>query len=148
MSEETPRPESGEPATPPIGGQEPDPTPPEAGSAPNRDKETNQWAMFIHFSVLASWLVPLAGIIVPIVLWQVKKDELPGIVPHAYVVLNWIISSLVYGLICFVLTFIVIGIFGFMALAVATVVFSIIGGIKANDGELWEYPGTIIKIFK
>jgi uncharacterized Tic20 family protein len=113
-----------------------------------RDKETNQWAMFIHFSILAGWIVPIGGLIVPILLWQIKKDELPGIVPHAHVVLNWIVSSLVYALICFILIFVVIGIFGFMALGLATVVFAIMGGIKANDGELWEYPGTIIKIFK
>jgi uncharacterized Tic20 family protein len=113
-----------------------------------RDKETNQWAMFIHFSILAGWIVPIGGLIVPILLWQIKKDELPGIVPHAHVVLNWIVSSLVYALICFILMFVVIGIFGFMALGLATVIFAIMGGIKANDGELWEYPGTIIKIFK
>lgn len=113
-----------------------------------RDKKTNQWAMFIHFSILAGWIIPIGGLIVPILLWQIKKDELPGIVPHAHVVLNWIVSSLVYALICFILMFVVIGIFGFMALGLATVIFAIMGGIKANDGELWEYPGTIIKIFK
>lgn len=116
--------------------------------APVRDRETNQWAMFIHFSILAGWIVPIGGLIVPIILWQMKKDELPGIVPHAEVVLNWIVSSLVYALICFVLMIVVIGIFGFMALGLATIIFAIVGGIKANDGELWEYPGTIIKIFK
>jgi len=113
-----------------------------------RDRETNQWAMFIHFSILAGWVIPIGGLIVPILLWQIKKDELPGIVPHAHVVLNWIVSSLVYALICFILVFLVIGIFGFMALGLATVIFAIIGGIKANDGELWPYPGTFIKIFK
>jgi uncharacterized Tic20 family protein len=113
-----------------------------------QDKESNQWAMFIHFSIQAGWIVAVGGLIVPILLWQIKKDELPGIVPHAHVVLNWIISSLVYALICFILTFVIIGIFGFIALGLATVIFAIIGGIKANNGELWEYPGTIIKIFK
>ncbi len=117
-------------------------------AAPARDRETNQWAMFIHFSILAGWVVPIGGLIVPIILWQMKKDELPGIVPHAYVVLNWIVTSLVYAMICFVLTFVIIGIFGFMALGLATVIFAVYGGIKANEGELWEYPGTIIKIFK
>ena len=67
---------------------------------------------------------------------------------HAHVVLNWIVTSLVYALICFILTIVVIGIFGFIALGLATVIFAIVGGIKANNGELWEYPGTIIKVFK
>lgn len=113
-----------------------------------RDRETNQWAMFIHFSVLAAWIVPVAGLVVPIILWQMKKDELPGIVPHAHIVLNWIISSMVYAVICFILIIIVIGAFGLIALGLLTIVYSIIGGLKANEGEIWEYPGTIIKVFK
>ena len=113
-----------------------------------RDRETNQWAMFIHFSILAGWVVPLAGLIVPILLWQIKKDELPGTVPHAHIVLNWIVTSLVYAAICFILMFVFIGFLGFMVLGLATVVFAVVGGLKANEGEIWEYPGTIIKVFK
>lgn len=116
--------------------------------APGRDRETNQWAMFIHFSILAGWIVPIAGLIVPILLWQIKKNELPGIVPHAHVVLNWIVTSLVYALICFILTFVLIGILGFLVLAIVTVIFAVVGGLKANDGKVWEYPGTFIKVFK
>ncbi len=104
--------------------------------------------MFIHFSILAGWVIPLAGLIVPILLWQLKKDELPGIVPHAHIVLNWIVSSLVYGMICFILIFLVIGIPLLFALCIVTIVFSVIGGLKANDGIVWEYPFTLIKVFK
>ncbi|MEE4216497.1 MAG: DUF4870 domain-containing protein [Xanthomonadales bacterium] len=124
--------------------KEPAPATPPGGD----ERETNMWAMFIHFSILCGWAVPLAGLIVPILLWQIKKDDLPGIVPHAHVVLNWIVTSLVYGLICFILTFVFIGILGFIALGIATIIFAVIGGVKANNGELWEYPGTIVKVFK
>jgi len=117
-------------------------------AAPNRDKETNQWSMIIHFSILAGWAIPIAGLIVPILIWQLKKDDLPGIVPHAHIVLNWIITSLVYGVICLILSLVLIGLLGFMVLGLVTIIFAIIGGLKANDGEVWEYPGTIIKIFK
>ena len=97
---------------------------------------------------MTGWIVPLAGLIVPVLLWQLKKDDLPGIVPHAHIVLNWIVTSLVYAAICFILTFVLVGLLGFMVLGLATVIFALIGGVKANNGELWEYPGTIIKIFK
>ena len=130
------------------GPVEPDqPATVEAEIDPELQRRTNQWAMFIHFSMLAGWIVPLAGLVVPILLWQLKKDELPGIQPHAYVVLNWIITSLVYAVICFILLFIAIGALGFFILAMLTVIYAIIGGVKANDGELWEYPGTLIKVF-
>ena len=104
--------------------------------------------MFIHFSILAGWIVPIGGLIVPIILWQMKKDELPGTVPHAHIVLNWIVTSLVYAVICFILTFILIGVLGFIALAILTIAYAVIGGLKANEGIIWEYPGTIIKVFK
>lgn len=127
----------------------PDPVaPPASAAAGDKEKQTRQWAMFIHFSILAGWVIPLAGLIVPIILWQVKKDELPGIVPHAHIVMNWMVTSLVYAAICFVLLIIVIGAFGFMVLGIATIIFAIVGGLKANDGIIWEYPGTIIKVFK
>ncbi len=104
------------------------------------DKEANQWAMFIHFSILAGFIIPFAGLILPIVLWQMKKEEYPIVDVHGKIVVNWLISSFLYGIVCAILTLLVIGIFGLFALAIATVVFAIIGGIKANDGEVWEYP--------
>jgi len=133
------------PSQEPLPAPAPTPTPASLG---NREKETRQWAMFIHFSILAAWVIPLAGLIVPIILWQIKKDELPGIVPHAHIVMNWMVTSLVYAAICFVLLIIVIGAFGFIVLGIATIIFAIVGGLKANEGEIWPYPGTIIKIFK
>jgi uncharacterized Tic20 family protein len=123
-------------------------TTPPAPPTSDKERETRQWAMFIHFSILAGWVIPLAGLVVPILLWQLKKDELPGIVPHAHVVMNWMVTSLVYALISFVLLIIVIGVFGFIALGIATIIFAIMGGLKANEGVLWPYPGTFFKVFK
>ena len=38
-----------------------------------------QWAMFLHFSLLAGFVVPILGLIVPIIIWQLKKTDLPEI---------------------------------------------------------------------
>ncbi len=69
------------------------------------EQQTRQWAMFLHFSQLAAFLVPLAGLIVPIVIWQIKKTELPGIDVHGKIVINWIISEVLYGFVSFILLF-------------------------------------------
>ncbi len=103
-------------------------------------KKANQWCMFVHFSILAGFIIPFAGLIAPIVLWQMKKDEFPVVDVHGKIVVNWLISSIIYGIVCFILSFVVVGIFLFMALGLATVIFAIIGGIKANEGVVWEYP--------
>jgi uncharacterized protein len=107
------------------------------------NKDANQWAMFVHFSLFAGYIVPLAGLLVPIILWQIKKDQYPFVDIHGKIVVNWIISLIIYTAICAVLLFVVIGIVGFALLGALTIIFPIIGGIKANQGEVWEYPLTI-----
>ena len=107
------------------------------------EQQTRQWAMFLHLSLLAGFLLPMAGLIVPIIIWQVKKTELPGIDAHGKIVANWIISALLYGLGCFVLLFVLVGVPLFMVLGVISIIFPIIGGIKANNGEVWKYPLSI-----
>lgn len=105
--------------------------------------EQKQMGMFLHLSQLLNFIIPFGGVIAPIVLWQLKKDEIPGLDAHGKMVANWLISSLIYGVVSGILCLIVIGFLGLMALAVMSVVFPIIAGIKANKGELWEYPLTI-----
>ncbi len=58
-------------------------------------------------------------------------------------IVNWILSAVIYALISLVLTFVIVGILGLIALSIVSIVFPIIGAIKANNGELWEYPLTI-----
>ena len=107
------------------------------------EQETRQWAMFLHLSLLAGFVVPYAGLIVPILIWQLKKAELPGLDVHGKNVLNWIISVTIYAIGCALLFFVFIGIPLLFALIVVGVVFPIIAGIKANQGEVWKYPLAI-----
>ncbi len=107
------------------------------------NKDANQWAMFVHFSLFAGYLVPLAGLLLPIILWQIKKDQYPFVDVHGKIVVNWIISLIIYAAICAVLVFFVIGLIGFAILGALSIIFPIVGGIKASQGEVWEYPLTI-----
>ncbi len=105
--------------------------------------EQKQTGMFLHLSQLLNFIVPVAGIVVPIVIWQMKKDEMPALDAHGKMIANWMLSALIYGFISFIFTFVLIGILGFIALGIMGIVFPIIGGIKANNGEFFEYPLTI-----
>jgi len=102
-----------------------------------------QWAMLLHISLLAGFVVPIAGLVVPILIWQLKKAEFPELDAHGKVVVNWLISALIYGAAGFVLSFVLIGIPLLIVLMIICVVFPILGGIKANNGELWKYPLSI-----
>jgi uncharacterized Tic20 family protein len=109
--------------------------------------DQRQMGMFLHLSQLANVIIPLAGFVIPIVIWQTQKDKTPALDAHGKMVANWLISSLIYFVISGVLTIVLIGILGILALIVMGLVFPIIGAVKANNGELWEYPLTI-KFFK
>ncbi len=105
--------------------------------------DTKMWGMFIHLSQLCSYLVPLAGLVVPIVLWQIKKDESEIIDRHGRIVANWLITKAILCVVFFALCFVVVGFPLIVALAVVSIIFPIIGGVKANNGEVWRYPLSI-----
>ncbi|MEM7680387.1 MAG: DUF4870 domain-containing protein [Planctomycetota bacterium] len=115
----------------------------ESSSPATLEKDTRQWGMFLHLSMLAGFVIPMAGLVAPIVIWQLKKEELPELDAHGKAAVNWILSALIYGVVSAILTLVIIGIFMLMAVGLATVVFSIIAGIKANNGEQWKYPLSI-----
>lgn len=104
------------------------------------NQEARNWAMALHFSMLAGTVLPLAGFIAPIVIWQVKKSYLPEIDEHGKAAVNWMISSLIYAVIGFVLCFVLIGYVILPVLAALGVIFPIIAGVKASNGEHWTYP--------
>lgn len=113
----------------------------------SNDRETRLWAMFLHLSLFAGYLVPFLGLLAPILIWQIKKEDLPEIDKHGKMVVNWIISVIIYGIIFSILSIVLIGIPLLVILFVLSIIFPIIGGINANNGKLWKYPLTF-KIIK
>ena len=118
---------------------QPPPGPPVTGVA----ADPNMWGMFIHLAQFSGFVVPLAGLIVPIILWQIKKDESNIIDRHGKVVTNWIITEVIFGIVFAILCIVFIGIPLLLVLGVVSIVFPIIGAVKANNGEVWVYPCSI-----
>lgn len=113
------------------------------GQAPFIKSEDKQYAMLIHLSQLAGMIIPLLGWVLPLILWQTKKDTSSFIDEHGKIVMNWIISTVIYGVICWILVFLLIGVILLIALGICSLVFIIVGAIKANNGEVWPYPLSI-----
>ncbi len=105
--------------------------------------EQKQTGLFLHLSQLLNFIIPFGGVVAPIVIWQIKKEEMPALDAHGKMIANWLISCLIYGAVSLVLSLVLIGILGLIALGIMGVAFPIIGAVKANNGELWEYPLTI-----
>ena len=68
-----------------------------------QSQDEKQMGMFLHLSQLATLFFPLGGLIAPIVFWQIKKDEMPALDAHGKMVTNWVISSVIYSVVCGVL---------------------------------------------
>ena len=105
--------------------------------------EMNQFCLLMHLSQFASYIVPAAGLVLPIVMWSTNKDKSEIIDQHGKNILNWMISSVIYIVISMILMLVLIGFVTIFAVLICTIVFSVIGAIKANDGQVYKYPLTI-----
>ena len=105
--------------------------------------QEKQWALICHLSGLSGYLIPFGNLIVPIIIWSMKKDEMPMVDAHGKEVINFQISFTIWAAISIIFVFILIGIPLLIALLVLQVVFIIIAAIKADSGELYHYPLTI-----
>jgi uncharacterized Tic20 family protein len=121
------------------------PPPVPAKSAFGDNMDINQWGMFLHLSQLLGLVVPVLGFAAPLVIWLTQKTPFPALDTHGKMVANWMISLLIYSIVATVIGLATCG-FGFVLfvpLGIVSIVFPIIGGVKAKDGELWKYPVTI-----
>lgn len=109
------------------------------------------WAMIGHLSALSGLIFPMIGNIVgPLIVWQIKKDSMPFAAAEAKEALNfnitWIVGLTLLGILAFILTFVLVGFLLLPVVAlggVAMIVFSIIAGLKANEGRPYRYPMTM-----
>ncbi len=112
--------------------------PPAATGAPTA--EAKQWAMFAHLSALVGYLIPFGSIIGPLVIWQIKKNEMPFVDDQGKEALNFQITVAILAIVAILLILILIGVLLLWALAIADLVFIIIAAIAANNGQAYRYP--------
>lgn len=105
--------------------------------------DENNFCLALHLSQFAGYTIPLAGLILPIVMWMTEKEKSRRIDIHGRIVVNWIISSVIYGILFLILAFFFIGIPLLIILGLLYIIYPIIGAIKAGDGKTWRYPLTI-----
>ncbi len=117
-------------------------TPPIPTTQVNSNEKT--WTLFCHLSGLLLFTsIPFANVIGPLVIWLIKKDEMPKVNAHGKAALNFQISMMIYFLVCIPLVFIIIGVFLMAGLVILNVIFTIIATIKAADGQVYDYPLSI-----
>ncbi|QDT67347.1 hypothetical protein MalM25_02440 [Planctomycetes bacterium MalM25] len=101
------------------------------------------WLVLLHLSLFLGHLVPFAGYVGPIMIWQLMKDGMPEMDAHGRNVANWIVASTFYHLLFGILCVALVGIPFLVLTVVLSIVFPIIGAVKASQGVVWRYPLTV-----
>lgn len=129
------------PGAAPFGGGAP------TGVMPASDVKT--WSILAHVSALLTALVGFA-FVGPLVIYLIKRDEDAMVRAQSAAALNfqlsWLIWGIGLGIITFILMLVFIGVLlipVLLAGAVAWFVFTILGAVKASNGELYKFPLTI-----
>jgi uncharacterized protein len=126
-----------------------------------REKDVRTWSMLCHLAALAGMFFTFGNVIGPLLVWQIKKNELPEIEPYGKESVNFQITIAIIQLIA---TVILIGSVGtavlwrgpFFTLGTGFGLASIIGvvhlialilviiaSVRANRGEFYKYPFAI-----
>lgn len=99
------------------------------------------WGMFCHLAALLGSLVAGIGhLLGPLIVWLIKKNEMPFVNDQGKESLNFQISITIYALISAVLIFVGIGIILLFAVMIFDLVMIILASIKAYKGESYRYP--------
>ncbi|MEY5134010.1 MAG: hypothetical protein RLZZ198_2014 [Bacteroidota bacterium] len=128
--------------------------------------DLNSFCMLMHLSQFASSVFPLAGIIMPIVMWQQFKKDSSVIHENGKQIMNFMLTTFLVGIV-FTLGIVAVvmtlftntstdqGQAAFSAMGIVTillfaagfsiayVVFIILAAIKAYNGQVGKYPLTI-----
>lgn len=113
-----------------------DQMPPSPPATTGTSSDDRNLAMVTHLSGF------LLSVIVPLIVWLVNKDraEKAYLVREAKEALNFQITVLIGHVICWILIFIVIGVFLGWLLWVANLVFCIIAAVKVSSDGSYRYP--------
>ena len=98
------------------------------------------WAMFCHLGAFAGYIIPFGGIIGPIIVWAMKKDQYQLVDDQGKEAINFNISMIIYYLVSAVLILALIGIPLLVALFFFRIIITVVAAIKANEGVRFRYP--------
>jgi len=114
-----------------------------ASIAPGISPDRQGMAVATHLSGLAGYIVPFGGILVPIIIWVVKKDEaIIAAIAKQAIVLNVVVFLAGTAAFLAAITVILIPLAILIGLgaAIAAIALPVVGAIRASEGRYFRYP--------
>ena len=110
----------------------------------NLSREEKNWGSFCHLAAFAGFVFPPVGFIFgPLIVWLIKKNEMPFVDDQGKEALNFQLTMLIIFIISCFLVLIFIGFMLLIFWSVFQLVIVIVAAIKASDGVCYRYPMTI-----
>jgi hypothetical protein len=106
--------------------------------APGRDER--QWAMLCHLSAMLMYATVIGGFIAPLIIWLLKRDEMPFVADQGRETLNFQITTLLALCVGGLLAIVLIGFVVIAAVLLFHFVVTIIATVKSSEGVLYRYP--------
>lgn len=102
------------------------------------------WAMWCHLGSLSGFVgFPFGSILVPAIIWLLRRNDDPFIDAHGRESLSFQVSLLIYCIVAAILCFVLIGFVLLPVLYIFGLVVVIKASMRANDGLPYRYPFTI-----
>lgn len=99
---------------------------------PNGDDRL--WALLAHLSVF------VLGIIGPLIIWLVKKEESTFVADHAKEALNFQLAVMIVSTVCMLTCVLAPAV---LVIAVGGMIYAVLAAVEANNGRYYRYPYTI-----
>ncbi len=106
-------------------------------------KDERMWGMLCHLTAFSGYLIPFGSVLGPLIVWMIKKDEMPFVDDQGKESLNFQLTMLIAVIVSIILMFVIIGFLLLGVLVIFQIIVIIMAGIKANDGVKYRYPYTI-----
>ncbi len=106
-------------------------------------RDDRNLAVLSHLGAFVGYAVPFGNVLVPLVLWWLRREQSDFVTDNARESLNFQLTICIYAAICFALIFVLIGIVLAVALAVFQIVYVVLAALAARGGEVYRYPLTI-----
>jgi len=107
------------------------------------DKDERLWGMLCHLLAFSGYLIPLGSVLGPLIIWLIKKDEMPFVNDQGKESLNFQLTMFIAVIVSVILMIVVIGFLFLGVLIIYQIIVVIMASIKANEGVRYRYPYTI-----
>lgn len=126
-----------------------------------REQNLRTWSMLVHLAALSVFIFTPGLVLGPLLVWQIKKNDLPEIDRHGKEAVNFQLTVVIINIILVLVLFGSIGFSFFwrspiyffgpgIGLAfiiwcfnLIAIILAVVAGLRANNGEFYRYPFAI-----